>query len=465
MGKVLGAYLFPHPPIILEEIGKNEEKKAKNTIEGAKALSIDIKKKSPSTIIIITPHGPLFSDAVSISIEEKLTGSFEKFGHGELKFNYDNNLKLVKEIINNSFDTDITVAEVDEDFARQYNIDKNLDHGALVPLYFVDKDYKDYKLIHITYGLLPPKELYKFGRAIEKAIRDSDEEVIIIASGDLSHKLSNDGPYTYSPYGKVFDEKIVSIIKEGKMADIISFDLELAERAGECGLRSLMIMAGVIGKYKLETEVLSYEGPFGVGYLTAKIDIVGDNTGRDILDIIEEENATRVLKIREKEHPYVRLARESLEYYIRNGIYLEIPEEILSIRKGVFVTLKKDGMLRGCIGTTEPTEPSIELEIVKNAVSAGTRDPRFDRVREDELDELIYSVDVLSQAEKIKSIDELDVEKYGVIVSSRSKRGLLLPNLEGVDTVEEQISIALSKANIRPDEDYTIERFEVERYN
>lgn len=464
MGKILGAYLLPHPPIIIEEIGKGEEKKAKNTIDGVKAISIDIKKKSPSTIIIITPHGPLFSDAVSISMEEQLTGNFGRFGNDELKFSYSNNLKLVKEIINNSYDEDIRVAEVDEDLARQYNIDKGLDHGALVPLYFVDKEYKDYKLIHITYGILSPKELYKFGSAIERAIIDSDEDVIVIASGDLSHKLSNDGPYAYSPYGKTFDEKIVNIIKEGKMEDIISFDLDLGERAGECGLRSLMIMAGTIGKYKLETEVLSYEGPFGVGYCTAKIDLVGEGIEKDILDIVEKNNKYNLAKIRENEHPYVKLARESLEHYVKHGEYLKIPEEILSIRKGVFVTLKKDGMLRGCIGTIEPVEPSIELEIINNAVSAGTKDLRFDMVKDNELGELVYSVDVLSDAEPIKSMDELDVEKYGVIVSTRYKRGLLLPNLEGVDTVEEQVSIALSKANIRPDEDYKMERFEVVRY-
>lgn len=465
MGKILGAYLLPHPPIIIEEIGKDEEKKAKNTIDGVKAISLDIKKKSPSTIIIITPHGPLFSDAVSISIEEELTGSFKKFGNDELKFNYSNNLKLVKEIINNSYDEDIAVAQVDEDFARQYNIDKELDHGTLVPLYFVDKEYKDYKLIHITYGILSPNELYRFGTAIERAVKDSDEDVIVIASGDLSHKLSSDGAYAYSPYGKTFDEKIVNIIKEGKMEDIISFDLDLGGRAGECGLRSLMIMAGTIGKYRLETEVLSYEGPFGVGYCTAKIDIVGENTGKDILEIIEENSRFKINKIRKNEHPYVELARESLEHYIRYGEYLEIPEEILSLRKGVFVTLKKDGMLRGCIGTIEPMESSIELEILNNAVSAGTKDLRFDMVKDNELEELVYSVDILSDAEPIKSMDELDVEKYGVIVSSRYKRGLLLPNLEGVDTVEEQVSIALSKANIRPDEEYTMERFEVVRYN
>lgn len=474
MGKVLGAYLFPHPPIILPEIGKGEDRKAEKTIEGAKALSKDIKEKSPSTIIVVTPHGPLFSDAISISIEENLVGSFEKFGYGELKFKFENNIELVKRIINNSVEEEIIIAGIDESFARRYKVEKELDHGTLVPLYFVDKEYKNFKLVHITYGILSPKELYKFGRAIQAAIIDSDEDVVVIASGDLSHKLSDDSPYHHSPKGKIFDEKIVDILKEGTLEDIITFDLELAERAGECGLRSLMIITGILDGYKLKPEVISYEGPFGVGYCTAKADIVDEETGnplegKDLLDIIEENKRSKIQKSRENESLYTRLARMSLEHYVKYRQYIDppydLPKEFLSTRKGVFVSLKKDGMLRGCIGTIEATEPNIATEIIKNAVSAGMKDPRFDRVTEYELKDIVYSVDVLSEPEPIKSKDELDVEKYGVIVSYGSKKGLLLPNLEGIDTVDEQIDIALRKANIRPDEKYKMERFEVVRYN
>ncbi|WP_246565853.1 AmmeMemoRadiSam system protein A [Tissierella carlieri] len=474
MGKILGAYLFPHPPIIIPEIGKGEEKKIQKTMEGVKALSIDIKEKSPSTIIIITPHGPLFSDAISISIEKDLSGNFGNFGHSELKFKFENNLSLVKKIINNSLEAEIMVAGVDESFAKRYKVERELDHGALVPLYFVDKEYENYKLIHITYGILSPKELYKFGRAIQSAIIDSDEEVVVIASGDLSHRLSNDGPYTYSPKGKIFDEKIIDILKENRLEDIVTFDLELAEAAGECGLRSLMIATGIVDGYKLKSEIMSYEGPFGVGYCTAKADILGEIfgnplEGKNLLDIIEEKKRTKINEAREKESLYVKLARKSLEHYVKYRQYIDVPdglpEEFLNMQKAVFVSLKKDDMLRGCIGTIEPTEQNISLEIIKNAVSAGMKDQRFDRVTEYELEDIIYSVDVLSEPEPIKTKEELDVKKYGIIVSHGYKKGLLLPNLEGVDTVDEQLDIALRKANIMPDENYTMERFEVVRYN
>lgn len=133
-------------------------------------------------------------------------------------------------------------------------------------------------------------------------------------------------------------------------------------------------------------------------------------------------------------------------------------------KAGTFVSIKKNGELRGCIGTILPTKENIALEIISNAISSGTRDPRFNAVREDELDSLSYSVDVLLEPEPIDSIEDLDVKKYGVIVRAGFRTGLLLPNLEGVDTPEEQVSIALRKAGISPKENYSMERFEVIRY-
>lgn len=441
MGNILGAYLLPHPPIILEEIGRGQEKQALDTINGMKSVSKDIKHKAPSTIIIITPHGPLFRDGIAISMEEDLQGDFGRFGHGELKFEFKNNLLLAEKIVEKSLKDGIPTVKVDYNLLEHYDIEKGLDHGALVPLYYVDKEYKEYKLIHITYGLLSPKQLFEFGEILERSIKELDEGVVIIASGDLSHKLSDDGPYDYSPKGKIFDEKIIKIIESENIRDIISVDLNLAEDAGECGLRSLMIMAGAIDKYSLETEVLSYEGPFGVGYSTTKIDILDKN-----------------------ESKYVKLARNSLEHYIRNGEYLPFPGKTTGIKRGVFVTIKKDTILRGCIGTIQATRESLEFEIIQNAVSAGVEDPRFQPVKESELDELVYSVDILSEPEPVSSMEELDENRYGVIVASGFRRGLLLPNLEGVDSVEEQVAIALDKANIRSDEKYKMERFEVKRY-
>lgn len=468
MNNILAGYLFPHPPIIVEEIGKGEELKAEKTIKGCRELAKDIRQKAPETIILVTPHGPLFSDAVALSLEEDLEGDFSNFGNKDLSFKYKNNLDMINKIIKKSYDESIPIAEVDSEFAEQYNVDVKLDHGALVPLYFIEKEYWDFKLIHITYGLLSPKDLYRFGRLIQQVALESNEKVALIASGDLSHKLSDKGPYSYSAYGEEFDKRIVELLEEGDFKSIVDFDLQLSERAGECGLRSLMVLGGFLDGYKIESEVLSYEGPYGVGYSNARFSVVGKDDGENIYEELLLSQKERLDNIREKEGQYVRLARKSLEYYIKHGRSMEVPkdlgEDLLKSRKGVFVTLKKDGNLRGCIGTIEPTKESLAKEIIENAISAGTRDPRFEQVTKTELNSLVYSVDILNPPQPIESIEDLDVNRYGIIVTKGMKKGLLLPNLEGVDTKEEQVSIALRKAGIEADENYKMERFEVIRH-
>ena len=444
MGKLLGGYLFPHPPILIKEIGRGEEAKAVKTIDGIGKLALDIKARKPSTIILITPHGPVFRDGMAISTEDKLSGDFSAFGYGELEYSFTNHGEMVQAILVESSRGNIPLVEVNKGSASEMKIQDKLDHGCLVPLHFINKEYPTYKLVHITYGLLTPRLLAQFGKLLDKVIEKSDEQVIIIASGDLSHQLSKDGPYPYSPYGKEFDEKIIDILQRGSMEEIINFDFDLADQAGECGLRSLIILAGALNSKGLDAQVVSYEGPFGVGYGTAKLIV---NSEMD---------------------PYVKLAKDSLEHYIKYGKYYRdfssVPKEMLDNQRAVFVSLKKDGNLRGCIGTIEPSRENIAQEIIQNAVSAGMQDPRFDPVAEDELKDLVYSVDVLYPPEDITSKSQLDVTRYGVIVSNGYRNGLLLPNLEGVDSVEQQIEISLMKAGIENEEKYSMKRFEVVRH-
>ncbi|EAX47613.1 AMMECR1 domain protein [Thermosinus carboxydivorans Nor1] len=163
----------------------------------------------------------------------------------------------------------------------------------------------------------------------------------------------------------------------------------------------------------------------------------------------------------------VALARKSLEYYLQHGRPMPEPADMpaeLRGQAGVFVSLKKRGELRGCIGTFVPTQPTIAAEIIQNAISAGTGDPRFWPVELDELPELDISVDILSEPERVDSLAELDPHKYGVIVRRGRRSGLLLPMLEGVDTVEEQVAIAMQKAGIKPGEEIELYRFTVTRY-
>jgi AmmeMemoRadiSam system protein A len=227
-------------------------------------------------------------------------------------------------------------------------------------------------------------------------------------------------------------------------------------------------MAGALDGLAVRSELLSYEGPFGVGYAVAAFEPQGPDEGRHFGAAYEKRQLDEAGRRKAGEDAYVRLARASLEYWLEKGSYLPLPEGLpadLTERKaGVFVSLKKEGRFRGCIGTTGPTTGSVAEEIIRNAVSAGVRDPRFDPVEVVELGFLTYSVDVLGEAELISSIEQLDPFRYGVIVYCGGRQGLLLPNLEGVDTPERQVEIALQKAGIGPEEPYSMSRFEVVRH-
>ncbi len=171
---------------------------------------------------------------------------------------------------------------------------------------------------------------------------------------------------------------------------------------------------------------------------------------------------------RQTEHPLVQLARRAIQAYVTRGAKIAPPESpgpVMQQQAGAFVSLHKNGALRGCIGTIEPTQPTLAQEVIANAISAASRDPRFAPVTPDELEDLEISVDVLEPAEPIGAMDELDPKQYGVIVERGRRRGLLLPDLQGVDTPEQQVHIALRKAWIAPDEPYAMYRFRVTRYH
>jgi len=229
-------------------------------------------------------------------------------------------------------------------------------------------------------------------------------------------------------------------------------------------------MAGALDRKSIESKLYSYEGPFGVGYAVASFIVRGDDEERGFLDTYLDEALERADVRKGDESPHVTLARNTVENYVKTGRLYKTPEplpdELSGKRAGVFVSIKKHGELRGCIGTITPVTGSIGEEIRSNAVSASTRDPRFNAISGDELPYLEYSVDVLAAAEPVDSADSLDPSRYGVIVTLGGKRGLLLPDLEGIDDSETQISIAMRKAGIadvdRPR--VKLERFEVIRY-
>ena len=394
--------------------------------------------------------------------DKEIVGNFRDFGAPQVELKYEINRELSMRIIKNAEEEGIAVAQLDKSSSKFYGVKLELDHGAMVPLYFADKNRKC-KLVHITYGMLSPMELMNFGRCIKRTVDDSNTKAVFIASGDLSHRLTEDGPYPYTPLGREFDKELIEKLKSGKLNTIFNIDKKLVREAGECGLRSLYVFTGAINSSNTKGELLSYEGPLGVGYGIMEFKGEGNDLYSEMLCEKEKEHKRRT----KEGNPYTVLARRNLESYFYEGKLLTSEDiedkELLNDRKGVFVSLKINGELRGCIGTIAPTTNSVAEEIIRNSISAALNDPRFSPVKKEELLDIDISVDLLYSPEKT-DFNGLDPKVYGVIVSYGEKRGLLLPNLEGIDTKEEQVSIAREKGGIREDVPYTLERFKVERF-
>ncbi|MGL4338180.1 MAG: AmmeMemoRadiSam system protein A [Turicibacter sp.] len=457
-------YLLPHPPIMVPSVGKGREQEIKRTIDACYQVKEEIEAHRTETLIVITPHGPIFSDAVAIVTERELSGDLSKFGVYEDALTYEVDLELTDAIIEKITAQNLPLVELTQLDAINYQVELELDHGAYVPLHYVSHPNL-HKIVHLTYGMISPLQLYEIGMCIQKAIDGSNKNVAVIASGDLSHCLTKDGPYPYHPSGPMFDKVLLDLLKRGAFDELFKLSPQFIKEACECGLRSLYLLAGCMDGATVYGNVLSYEGPFGVGYGVVNFKCEkGDSLFDKIVLAREETHRYR----QEFGNPYTRLARRNLESFYTDGRELEVtedmPKALLNKKKGVFVSLKKNGDLRGCIGTFLPTTSCVAEEIIHNSLSAALNDPRFTAVLKDELPDLDISVDLLEKPMVCGKTD-LDPNRYGVIVSLGHRKGLLLPMLEGVDTVEEQLSIALQKGGIAEDEPFVIERFEVTRYS
>lgn len=461
---VLAACMVPHPPLIVPDIGKGAEEAVQNTTGAYRKAAEMIGRLKPDTIVVISPHQIMYADYFHISPGKSAEGDFGQFGAGQVRVEVSYDTEFVEELCRQAQAQNLAAGTLGVR-GRQ---DKKLDHGTMVPLYFVNQYWRDYKLVRIGLSGLPLTAHYELGECIQETAEILGRNVVIIGSGDLSHRLKEEGPYGFQKEGPEYDRRIMDVMERGDFGELFQFSEDFCQKAGECGHRSFTIMAGALDRLAVKTDRLSYEGPFGVGYGVCTYRVTGRAADRDFLKQYETGEQKRLMALRAKEDEYVKLARRTVETYVRTGEILPVPPnlpaELLRLRAGAFVSMKKDGRLRGCIGTIGPVQGCLAEEIIQNAVSACSRDPRFSPVRPEELDRLIISVDVLGEAEKIDRPEQLDVNRYGVIVTNGARRGLLLPDLEGVDSVEQQIAIAKQKAGIREEEAVELERFEVVRH-
>ena len=450
---IVGTFIVPHPPLIVPNIGRGEEKKISLTTDSYEKVGKAIAELKPETIIISSPHAPFYYNGYYISAGDELIGDFANFGAREVSF---------KEKIDDELAT--TIGNLAEQKQIKHKLQAfPLDHGTMVPLYFIRKYYKDCNIVVLGISGQALIEHYIFGTIIKEAVEKLDRRVVYVASGDLSHKLQDYGPYGFVEEGPIYDERIMEDCKSGEFYKFFDYNEDFLEKVAQCGHRSFVMMAGALDGNDVETHFYSHEDITGVGYGILSYIPKGFNSRRKFGERYLKEHEVKI-----SNDPYVNLAYKTINKYIKDNEILEIdtsiPQELLERKAGTFVSIHKFGQLRGCIGTILPTRNNIALEIVNNAISASTNDYRFDPITKNELPYLDINVDVLGEIEDIDSRDELDPKKYGVIVSSNGKRGLLLPDIEGVDTVDDQIKIAMRKGGITDKDDIILQRFEVVRH-
>ena len=459
---MLGAIITPHPPVLLPEVGGGREREIAATDRAMRTAAETVAAWQPDVIIVSSPHTILYRDYFHIAPGDGAVGDMSRFGAPEVRIQASYDTLLREEIIRRAEAEGLHAGTLGQR-------DPELDHGVLIPLYYLRKAGVRCPIVRMGLSGFSPLDHYRLGKCVQDAVNALGRRAVFLASGDLSHKLKADGPYGYAPEGPQFDDAVTRTMASGDFLEFLTIDPALCERAAECGLRSFQVMAGALDGLAVEPQLLSHEGTFGVGYAIALFPVTGRDDSRcyekDYLLAKNDRLATR----KASEDPWVKLARRSLETYVKTGQRLtslpeDLPAEMTTQQAGAFVSLHKNGQLRGCIGTIAPTCDNLAWEIVQNAISACSRDPRFSPVRPNELDELEYSVDVLGAPEPVDSPAALDPKTYGVIVSCGGRRGLLLPDLDGVDSVEAQLSIALQKGGIRENEPYKIERFKVVRH-
>lgn len=459
---IITAFAVPHPPLVVPGVAQGRESGLAETARALREVGDRLARLAPDAIVICTPHGTSYFDYLHLSPHLGAQGDLSGFGDpaDRLEVTYDT--ELVAAIARAATAAGIHAGTAGEKV-------RDLDHGTLVPLLFARAAGVACPIVRVGVSGMTPLDHYRFGQCVSRASDELGRRVAFIASGDLSHRLRQDSPYGFRAEGLDFDSQVCQALSSGDYGSLLRLNPDVASAAMQCALPGLDMMAGALDQCSVASGLLSYETSFGVGYAVAAAIPLGRSNRRAFGDDYEHELFTSHQRRLREEDAFVRLARTSLETWVRLGVSPRIPDylpdDLLHSQASAFVTIRRAGALRGCIGTIEPTRASLAEEIVNNAINAGTRDPRFPAVKQDELSQLSYQVDVLSEPVPIAGPQDLDPARFGVIVSAPDgRRGTLLPNLPGVTSAQQQFSIACRKAEIDPGEELILRRFEVTRH-
>lgn len=460
---IVFAGIAPHPPIMVPEVGREAITQVRGSIDAMRDLTERLIASGAESVILISPHAPLEARAFVAYNDAQLYGDFANFRAPDTKVEAPLDEELLKAITHAASEQNYAVVGI-----KGYD----LDHGTAVPLYFLQRNGWSGAVVALGYNFLSNEDHLRFGSCIKRAVDATRRRVAFVASGDLSHRLKPEAPAGYNADAHLFDEEVVDCLREGEPSRIITIDQDLRRMAGECGYRSMLVALGTVEEIKQDCEILHYEAPFGVGYLVAQLAREQEEEALAVGQNSQTQNAAANEALASSEQQLFKgsdlpaLARRAVETFIREGRIILAPFEKFDERAACFVSIKTDeGDLRGCIGTIEPVKETLAEELIANAINAATRDPRFPPIAPDELPRLRYSVDVLSTPEPA-SFEELDPAIYGVIVEDEKgmRRGLLLPDLKGIDSASQQVEIAARKAGIAPGTSLRFSRFRVERF-
>ncbi len=452
--------IAPHPPIMIHSVGGARTEVTHASLEALAQVRDALAHFDPEVIVVMSPHAPAAADAIVVDDASDFEGTLGQFGDSA-RHHWSGDQAFAHAILAELERAEVPAIPRASDGRLRSGW---LDHAVIVPLSLVEPTER-HRIVVLSLSYLSYQDHRAAGAAVRAAGERMGKRVAFLASGDLSHRLSHDAPSGFSPRAAALDAAITGIVEQGRLHELMHIDAGLVEAGGECGLRSFIALGGFLGDDPVPTRVLAYEGPWGVGYLTA----LAGSAALEACDTRHLHTPSAGDKGGTAGHDdseIVRLARESLESWVRHGRRLadpHLPTDEYPIRAGAFVSLHIGGELRGCIGTISSTQPTLAEEVAHNAVEAAVHDPRFPPLSTPELAALDVKVDVLHAPESC-DIADLDPSTYGVIVSSGWRRGLLLPDLEGVDDVHDQVDIAMRKAGIRPGETCAIERFKVDRY-
>ena len=455
-GSIVFSGIAPHPPIMVPEVGRESIAQVRGSIEAMAELTRRIINSGAQTVILVSPHAPLDPSAFVAYCGPSLEGDFSDFRAPAAHVQAPLDEELLSAIKTSSAADDYEIIDLQT---------RNLDHGTSVPLYFLQRNGWDGAVVALGYSFLANEDHLRFGACIRKAVDVVGRPVAFVASGDLSHRLRPEAPAGYNAIAHLFDEEVVDALRANSFDRIIEIDPGLRRMAGECGYRSMLVLLGSARELPSACEVLNYEAPFGVGYLVAQI--TNNRATAGAVECIDQAQIEKAAGPGVEDLP--GLARQAVETFVRTGKRIDAPPNIsglLAARAACFVSLKtQEGELRGCIGTIEPVEDLLAEELIANAINACMRDPRFPPVETHELPVLTYSVDVLT-APEATTFAELDPAIYGVIVEDEQglRRGLLLPDIDGVETARRQVEIATRKAGIPTGTPVTLFRFSVQRF-